>query len=117
MPRPTYASVACTWFASSSCTSSLRFVPTGTGQGTQKKNRSAAQVETDLKARHHFPAEPNINRHEAASRSSVLEQRPVPGLTLTACQGIFGLMPDTLESAAPVRRRRSDAQRNIDAII
>ncbi len=26
-------------------------------------------------------------------------------------------MPDTLESAAPVRRRRSDAQRNIDAII
>jgi AcrR family transcriptional regulator len=26
-------------------------------------------------------------------------------------------MPDTLESAAPARRRRSDAQRNIDAII
>jgi AcrR family transcriptional regulator len=26
-------------------------------------------------------------------------------------------MPDTLESAAPVRRRRSDVQRNIDAII
>ena len=29
MPRPTYASVTCTGFASSSCTSSLRFVPTG----------------------------------------------------------------------------------------
>jgi len=30
---------------------------------------------------------------------------------------IFGLMADTLESAAPTRRRRSDARRSIDAII
>ena len=43
-------------------------------------------------------------------------------LTLTVCQGygqadIFALMADTLESAAPTRRRRSDARRSIDAII
>jgi hypothetical protein len=35
------------------------------------------RTEPELKARHHFPAEPNINRHEAAPRSSGLEQDPL----------------------------------------
>ena len=39
------------------------------------------------------------------------------GLSRYGRADMFGLMADTLESAAPIRRRRADARRSIDAIV